>query len=120
MTGLLLVEGGAFGAMNAVLYGQMGAKGVFASAVLFLLPECIRFVFFVLAARCALQTSTSLFAAQFLAKDICTKTGTRALHAYMAAIIVLEHIHSGRDAARAASAGAGAAAAASANAEQDN
>lgn len=38
----------------------------------------------------------------------------------MAAIIVLEHIHSGRDAARAASAGAGAAAAASANAEQDN
>ena len=87
VTGLLLVEGGAFGAMNAVLYGQMGAKGVFASAVLFLLPECIRFVFFVLAARCALQTSTSLFAAQFLAKDICTKTGTRALHAYMAASI---------------------------------
>ena len=87
VTGLMLVEGGAFGAMNAVLYGQIGAKGVFASAVLFLLPECIRFVFFVLAARCALQTSTSLFAAQFLAKDICTKTGTRALHAYMSASI---------------------------------
>ena len=38
VTGLMLVEGGAFGAMNAVLYGQIGAKGVFASAVLFLLP----------------------------------------------------------------------------------
>lgn len=52
--GLLWVEGCAFGAMNAALYGQMGTKGLFASAVLFLVPESVRFVCFTLTARRAL------------------------------------------------------------------
>ncbi|MEE0680160.1 MAG: hypothetical protein U0N53_08865 [Ruthenibacterium sp.] len=85
--GLLWVEGCAFGAMNAALYGQMGTKGLFASAVLFLVPESVRFVCFTLTARRALQTSASLFAAQFLAREMHAQTGVCALRIYMAASI---------------------------------
>ena len=85
--GLLWVEGCAFGAMNAALYGQMGTKGLFASAVLFLVPESVRFVCFTLTARRALQTSASLFAAQFLAREMHAQTGACALRIYMAASI---------------------------------
>ena len=84
---LLWVEGCAFGAMNAALYGQMGTKGLFASAVLFLVPESVRFVCFTLTARRALQTSASLFAAQFLAREMNAQTGACALRIYMAASI---------------------------------
>ena len=83
----LWVEGCAFGAMNAALYGQMGTKGLFASAVLFLVPESVRFVCFTLTARRALQTSASLFAAQFLAREMHAQTGACALRIYMAASI---------------------------------
>lgn len=87
VAGLLLLEGGVFGAMNAALYTQLGSKGLFVSAVLFLGPECIRFIFFVLTARHAMQTSTTLFAAQFLAKDVCVKAGTGMLRMYMSASV---------------------------------
>ena len=85
--GLLWVEGCAFGAMNAALQGRWAPKGLFASAVLFLVPESVRFVCFTLTARRALQTSASLFAAHSWPERCMRKQVLCALRIYMAASI---------------------------------